>query len=48
MIIKKLKERDNIEIDTPEEALSKMKEDGFTEVVDSLYILSPALNMKKC
>lgn len=40
MIIKKLKERDNIEIDTPEEALSKMKEDGFTEViVQPLHII---------
>jgi sirohydrochlorin cobaltochelatase len=40
MIIKKLKERDNLEIDYPEEALNKMKEDGFTEViVQPLHII---------
>ncbi|HHY03772.1 MAG TPA: sirohydrochlorin cobaltochelatase [Thermoanaerobacterales bacterium] len=40
IIIKKLKERDNIEIDNPEQALNKMKEDGFTEViVQPLHII---------
>lgn len=33
IIIKKLKERDNILIDTVEEALEKMKNDGFTDVL---------------
>ncbi len=33
IIRKKLQERDNIQIDSFEEALTKMKEDGFTEVV---------------
>jgi len=40
IIIKKLKERDNIIIDTPEEALSKMKDEGFTKViVQPLHII---------
>lgn len=33
IIIKKLKERDNMDIDTVELALEKMKKDGFSEVV---------------
>lgn len=33
MIIKKLKNRDNIIIDTPEEAILKLIEDGYDEVV---------------
>ncbi len=40
MIIKKLKEENKIFIDTVEEALEKMKEDGFTEVyVQPLHIM---------
>lgn len=40
MIIKKLKERDNIHIDTVHLALDKMKKDGFTEViVQPLHIM---------
>ncbi|RKD30625.1 sirohydrochlorin cobaltochelatase [Thermohalobacter berrensis] len=33
MIIKKLKKRDNINIDSPEDALVKLEEEGFNEVV---------------
>lgn len=40
MIINKLKNRDNIHIDNPEEALEKMARDGFEEViVQSLHII---------
>lgn len=40
IIIKKLKERDHLFIDKPEEALFKMKEDGFSEViVQPLHII---------
>lgn len=40
IIIKKLKERDKMEIDTPEAALDKMKKEGFTEViVQPLHIM---------
>lgn len=40
MIIKKLKERDNIHIDTPREALDKMIEEGFTEIhVQPLHVI---------
>ncbi|GAA0115523.1 sirohydrochlorin cobaltochelatase [Clostridium senegalense] len=40
MIIKKLKDRDNIEIDTVKEALDKLKEDNFKEVyVQPLHII---------
>lgn len=40
IIIKKLKERDNMEVDTPKEALNKMKEEGFAEViVQPLHIM---------
>ncbi|QEK13657.1 sirohydrochlorin cobaltochelatase [Crassaminicella thermophila] len=43
IIIKKLKERDNIFVDTPEEALSKMKEEGFEEViVQPLHVIAGA------
>jgi cobalamin biosynthesis Co2+ chelatase CbiK len=43
MIIKKLKERDGIMVDTPEEALNKMKEEGFEEViVQPLHIMAGA------
>ena len=33
MIIKKLKERDNLAIDNPDQALQKLKDEGFTRVV---------------
>ena len=33
MIIKKMKERDKIYVDTPIEALKKLKEEGFSEVI---------------
>ncbi|ABK60611.1 sirohydrochlorin cobaltochelatase [Clostridium novyi] len=33
MIIKKLKERDGIFVDTPMEALSKLKEDGYEKII---------------
>ncbi|PAB57986.1 sirohydrochlorin cobaltochelatase [Anaeromicrobium sediminis] len=43
MIIKKLKERDGIMVDTPEEALNRMKEEGFEEViVQPLHIMAGA------
>ncbi|QZY57429.1 sirohydrochlorin cobaltochelatase [Crassaminicella profunda] len=43
IIIKKLKERDNISIDTPEEALNKMREEGFEEVVvQPLHVIAGA------
>ncbi|MCG8501605.1 MAG: sirohydrochlorin cobaltochelatase [Firmicutes bacterium] len=43
MIIKKLKERDNMVVDTPEQALVKLREEGFSEViVQSLHILNGA------
>lgn len=43
IITKKLKKRDNIIIDDPEEALKKMKEEGFTEViVQPLHIIPGA------
>ncbi|MBF8982573.1 sirohydrochlorin cobaltochelatase [Lutibacter sp. B2] len=43
MIIKKLKERDKIEVNTPEEALTKMVEDGFEEVViQPLHVIAGA------
>ncbi|MCT4606036.1 MAG: sirohydrochlorin cobaltochelatase [Marinisporobacter sp.] len=43
IIIKKLKDRDNISIDTPEEALNKMKEEGFEEVVvQPLHVIAGA------
>ncbi|SHK40464.1 sirohydrochlorin cobaltochelatase [Tepidibacter formicigenes] len=43
IIIKKLKERDNIEVDTPKEALTKLKEEGFSEVVvQPLHIMNGA------
>ncbi|MDK2821336.1 MAG: sirohydrochlorin cobaltochelatase [Clostridia bacterium] len=41
IIIKKLAERDNIKIDNPKEALQKMKEEGFSEViVQPLHIIN--------
>ncbi|MCD3246187.1 sirohydrochlorin cobaltochelatase [Clostridium botulinum C] len=40
IIIKKLKERDGIYIDTPREALSKLKEEGYEEIiVQPLHII---------
>lgn len=40
MIIKKLKERDNYIVDTPEKALEKIREEGYQEViVQSLHIM---------
>lgn len=40
MIINKLKNRDNIHIDNPEEALEKMAKEGFKEViVQSLHVI---------
>lgn len=40
IIIKKLKNRDNIIVDSPEEELNKMKEEGFNEViVQPLHII---------
>jgi sirohydrochlorin cobaltochelatase len=43
IIIKKLKERDNIIVDTPEEALTKLKDEGFSEViVQPLHIMNGA------
>lgn len=40
MIIKKLKTRDNLDIDTPKEALEKLKKDGFTEVyIQPLHVI---------
>lgn len=40
IIMKKLKERDKMEIDTPDVALGKMKKEGFTEViVQPLHIM---------
>jgi len=43
IIIKKLKERDNILVDTPEEALMKMKEEGFEEVIiQPLHVIAGA------
>ncbi|WP_099192754.1 sirohydrochlorin cobaltochelatase [Tepidibacter mesophilus] len=41
MIIKKLKERDNIEVDNPSQALEKLKQDGFSEViVQPLHVMN--------
>lgn len=40
MIIKKLKNRDNLQIDTVKEALEKLKEEGFKEIyVQPLHII---------
>lgn len=40
MIIKKLKERDNLYIDTTSEALKRLKEDGYREIyVQSLHLI---------
>ncbi|WP_341472801.1 sirohydrochlorin cobaltochelatase [Anaerophilus nitritogenes] len=40
-IIKKLKQRDNIEVDTLAQGLEKMKKDGFTEViVQPLHVIA--------
>lgn len=47
IIIKKLKERDNISIDTPEEALNKMKEDGFTEVIVQPLHIMPGIEYEE-
>lgn len=43
MIIKIMKERDNIQVDTPEEALQKLQAEGFTEViVQPLHVIPGA------
>lgn len=43
IIIKKLKERDNLIIDNPEQALQKLKDEGFTHVVvQPLHIIPGA------
>ncbi|TCO72278.1 sirohydrochlorin cobaltochelatase [Marinisporobacter balticus] len=43
IIIKKLKERDNISVDTLQEALNKLKEEGFQQViVQPLHIIAGA------
>lgn len=43
MIIKIMKERDNIHVDAPEEALQKLKDEGFSEViVQPLHIIPGA------
>lgn len=47
IIIKKLKERDNIEIDNPEEALSKMKEEGFNEVIVQPLHIMPGIEYEE-
>lgn len=47
MIIKKLKERDKIEIDNPEEALNKMKEEGFTEVIVQPLHIMPGIEYEE-
>ncbi|MCG8483387.1 MAG: sirohydrochlorin cobaltochelatase [Clostridia bacterium] len=42
-IINKLKERDGIEIDNPNQALTRLKEEGYTEVyVQSLHVINGA------
>lgn len=42
-IIKKLKERDNLVIDSPAQALQKLKEEGFSQVVvQSLHVIPGA------
>lgn len=46
-IIKKLKERDNISIDNPSEALSKMKEEGFEEVIIQPLHIIPGIEYEK-
>lgn len=47
IIIKKLKERDNIQIDTPEEALNKMKDEGFTKVIVQPLHIIPGLEYEE-
>ncbi|WFD09886.1 sirohydrochlorin cobaltochelatase [Tepidibacter hydrothermalis] len=43
IIIKKLKERDGIEVDEPTQALEKLKAEGFSEVVvQSLHVMNGA------
>lgn len=41
IIINKLAKRDNIKIDNPEEALIKMQEEGFTEVIVQPLLIIP-------
>ncbi|MCT4594782.1 MAG: sirohydrochlorin cobaltochelatase [Anaeromicrobium sp.] len=46
-VIKKLRERDNIIVDTPYEALNRMKKDGFEEVtIQPLHII-PGIEYEK-
>ncbi|PAB56210.1 sirohydrochlorin cobaltochelatase [Anaeromicrobium sediminis] len=47
MVIKKLKERDNIIVDTPYEALNRMKKDGFEEVVIQPLHIIPGIEYEK-
>ncbi|ACV61478.1 Sirohydrochlorin cobaltochelatase [Desulfofarcimen acetoxidans DSM 771] len=42
-IIKVLKERDGIEVDTPEQALQKLKNDGYTTVVVQMLNIIPGV-----
>lgn len=46
-VIKKLKERDNIFIDNPSEALQKMKEEGFKEVIMQPLHIIPGIEYEK-
>ncbi|RLA95385.1 MAG: sirohydrochlorin cobaltochelatase [Deltaproteobacteria bacterium] len=47
MVIKKIKERDKIFIDNPEEALLKMKKEGFKEVVVQPLHIIPGVEYEK-
>lgn len=47
MIIRKLKQRDGIEIDTPLQALQKLAEQGYQMWRFSRCTLSTAMNMKR-
>lgn len=47
MIIKKLRERDGIEIDTVDEALDKLYKSGYTDIFVFLLTLCAVLNTTK-
>lgn len=47
IVIKKIKERDKIFIDNPEEALLKMKEEGFKEVIIQPLHIIPGIEYEK-
>lgn len=47
MIIRKLKERDGLEIPTPQEALERMRQDGITDIVIQSLHLIPGLEYEK-